>query len=205
MKLTYAIGVCTEARELLSLLNFLIKVKDAEDDINILVDSGKVTTDVEKVLKQFKPMVTVVYREFDKNFSEHRNFHITKCSGDYIFMIDADEIPQESMIRSIKQYIFQTKSDLVYIPRMNTCPGFTDAWLKSHNFQANECGWINWPDYQGRIFKNDSSLRWGNKLHERIEGSKKTTAMDPHPKNALFHIKSVETQDKQGLFYDSLA
>ena len=43
MKITYAICVCTESRELNDLLNFLTHVKDEEDDINILVDSSKVT------------------------------------------------------------------------------------------------------------------------------------------------------------------
>jgi hypothetical protein len=43
VKISYAICVCNEHREIESLVNFLLKVKDAEDEINILVDSGKVT------------------------------------------------------------------------------------------------------------------------------------------------------------------
>ena len=39
MKLSYAITVCNESKELYSLISFLKKVKDPSDEINILVDS----------------------------------------------------------------------------------------------------------------------------------------------------------------------
>ena len=39
MKLSYAICVCNESRDLFSLVSFLLKVKDEEDEINILIDT----------------------------------------------------------------------------------------------------------------------------------------------------------------------
>jgi len=36
MKLSYAITVCNESRDLFSLVSFLLKVKDEEDEINML-------------------------------------------------------------------------------------------------------------------------------------------------------------------------
>jgi hypothetical protein len=50
VKISYAICVCNEDRELNSLVNFLLKVKDEEDEVNILVDSTNVTPEVRKVL-----------------------------------------------------------------------------------------------------------------------------------------------------------
>ena len=38
MKLSYAICVCNESRDLFSLISFLLKVSDKEDEINILID-----------------------------------------------------------------------------------------------------------------------------------------------------------------------
>ena len=96
MQITYAIGVCNEYNELHSLLSFLKRTKDERDDINVLVDSGKETPEVTRVLELFSDDISVNRRLFDGDFASHRNYHIEKCSGDYIFMIDADEIPRRS-------------------------------------------------------------------------------------------------------------
>jgi|TARA_Y100000287_G_scaffold185762_1_gene189946 glycosyltransferase involved in cell wall biosynthesis len=202
--ITYAIGVCDEHRELHSLLTFLKRTKDERDDINVLVDSGKETPEVTRVLELFSDDISVNRRLFDGDFASHRNYHIEKCSGDYIFMIDADEIPQEDLIRSIRQPFEKTECDLVLVPRMNLCPGYTREWLKKYNFNANEVGFINWPDYQGRIFKNDPSIRWTKNLHEVVTGAKHVIRLDPMPSIGIWHIKSTERQEKQDDFYKNL-
>ena len=201
MKLSFAICVCNEANELNSLLHFLKTVKDPEDEINILVDSKNVTPEVELVLKKYANDIVRCQRVFDGNFSEHRNFHTSHCSGDYIFIIDADEIPQELLVRSIKKIINDTGGDLFYVPRINIIPGYTDQWLDTMKFSVNECGWINWPDWQGRIVKNIPTIKWGNKLHERMIGSKKTIQLSLNPSLALWHVKTVQKQDYQDAMY----
>ena len=204
MQITYAIGVCNEHNELHSLLTFLKRTKDERDDINILVDSGKETPEVTRVLELFSNDISVNRRLFDGDFASHRNYHIEKCSGDYIFMIDADEIPQEDLIRNIRQPFEKTECDLVLVPRMNLCPGYTREWLKKYNFNVNEVGFINWPDYQGRIFKNDPSIRWSKNLHEVVTGAKHPIRLDPMPSIGIWHIKSTERQEKQDDFYKNL-
>lgn len=199
MKITYAVSVCDEAQELNSLLNFLIKVKEPEDDINVLLDVGKTNDAVRRVLEHHEAHVTLHERAFDGDFSEHRNHHVSLCTGDYIFALDADEMPQEILIQNIKQF----QGDILAIPRMNICPGFTEAWLKEHKFRTANTGWINWPDFQMRYFKNNGEIRWKGGLHETLEGGK-VQALDADPALALWHIKSVEKQDKQGAFYESL-
>ena len=104
MKISYAICVCNEYNELNSLLSFLSRVADNEDEINILVDSGKVTEEVRAVLKKFEKRIVVNERKFCGNFSKHRNYHITKCKGEYIFVLDADEIPQKALVKNIKNF-----------------------------------------------------------------------------------------------------
>src|SRR5210317_2647205 len=102
--ITYAICVCNEHRELNDLLSFLVETKAPEDDINILVDAKKCTDPVRHVLERFKRVVTVHEREFDGNFAEHRNHHARLCKGDYIFVLDADEMPQEGLMKNIRQF-----------------------------------------------------------------------------------------------------
>jgi len=200
MKISYAICVCNEHLELNSLLSFLSRVADNEDEINILVDSGKVTDEVRAVLKKFEKRIVVNERKFCGNFSKHRNYHITKCKGEYIFVLDADEIPQEALVKNIRNF----DSDILYVPRMNIIPGHTEEWCKRMKFSVNEVGWINWPDYQGRYFKNNGKILWSLGLHERLIGSDKVAQLQAIPQLALWHVKSVEKQDKQDAFYSNL-
>jgi hypothetical protein len=204
MKLTYAVEVCHEHRELDALLHFLIGIKDSEDDINVLVDTTKMTKKVSGVLEKYP--VATCFRSFDGDFAAHRNYHISQCTGDYIFMIDADEMPQEHLILNTKRILGETGAELVYVPRMNLCPGYTEEWARGHKFIVNEVGWINWPDQQGRIFKRvPERIKWDRTLHEKVSGSTKTIGFPVDPKFGLWHVKSVLKQDQQGLYYDSLA
>ena len=204
MKLSYAICVCNESKELNSLLSFLVNTKDPEDEINVLIDSKNVTSDVELVIEKFSNYIFTCSRAFDGDFSAHRNYHMSRCSGDFIFIIDADEIPQEALVKNIKNIIAETSGDMFYVPRINIIPGYTEKWLKTMNFSVNDLGWINWPDWQGRVVKNDKRIYWGNKLHERIQGATKVIQLSINPSLALWHIKSVERQDSQDLMYKGL-
>jgi hypothetical protein len=182
----------------------LVKVKDPEDEINVLVDSKNVTPQVRQVLSYFSDKIVQFERDFDGDFSAHRNYQNSTCTGEYIFIVDADEIPQEILIQNIKPLIEKTGGDLFYVPRINICPGYTEEWLKKCNFAINELGWINWPDYIGRVFKNDPTIKYGNKIHERIQGAMKPVQLNANPNLAMWHIKSVEKQMSQDSLYSSI-
>lgn len=198
MKLSYAITVCNESKDLYSLISFLKRTKDAEDEINVLVDTKHVTPQVLRVLEHFKNDIVTCEREFDGDFSAHRNFHTSKCSGDYIFIIDPDEMPKEKLITNIKNIITETNADLVKVPRINICLGATDQWYKDHDFVVNEFDWVNWPDYIDRVYKNDpSKIKYGNSLHESIMGCEKQVPLSPHPQLAILHVKAVEKDNNR--------
>jgi hypothetical protein len=195
MKLSYAICVCNESKDLYSLISFLKKVKDSEDEINILVDSSHVSTQVRSVLEYFKDDIVQNDKAFEGKFATHRNYHFKLCKGDYIFYIDPDEMPTEILIKNIKKVIEDSKAELICIPRVNICPGFTQEWIKKCNFNLNEMGWINWPDMQGRIFKK--GLQMENELHEGVISAGERISLEPNPNIALWHIKSIEKQDNR--------
>jgi hypothetical protein len=197
MIISYAICACNESKDLFSLISFLLKVKDDKDEINILVDTAHVSHSVKNVLDHFDTKITTCEREFDGNFSDHRNFHITQCSGDYIFMIDPDEMPKEFLIQNLKRLIKDLDGELIMVPRINIQPGFTQEWLNKYNFHTNELDWINWPDYQGRIFKNTEKIRWSKGLHEVVSGTDKVVYLRTDPKLGMWHIKSIEKQDNR--------
>ena len=197
MKLSYAIAVCNESRDLFSLVSFLLKVKDEEDEINILIDTAHVTDNVRNVIQHFSNKVVTYERDFDGNFSEHRNFHLSKCSGDYIFIIDPDEMPKEKLIKCIKKAVKDSGADLIMIPRINIHPGFTQEFLEKSTFKTNELDWVNWPDYICRVFPNKPGIKYGNDLHEVIVGYEKRVCLQADPSIAIWHIKSIEKQDNR--------
>ena len=195
MVISYAICVCEgEEKELNNLLTFLKETCKKEHEIVVLVDSGKKYEEIKHVLSKF-PQVKIEYRKFNGDFASHKNYLNEKCEGDVIFNIDADEIPQEGLVRLVED--LKEPFDVIYVPRINICPGYTQDFLKRHNFLANEFGWINWPDYQGRIYKNGS--KWVGKVHEKIDGTPKGLQANPHI--ALWHIKSTERQNRQNESY----
>lgn len=193
MKLTYTIQVCNESRELFSLVNFLQKVKDDEDEINIVVDTNNVTEKVEDVLAFFSDGIHVFRRPFD-DFCKNTNYHKSVANGDYIFHIDADEMPQETLIRKLKEIIDTSGAEVLYVPRMNIHPGATKAFLDEMKFNVNEAGWVNWPDYQGRVYKNADYISWSDELHSKLIGTNKVAAIQADPSLGMWHIKSLEKQ-----------
>ena len=198
MKISYAICVCNESKELFNLISFLKSVKDPEDEINILLDTLHTDVHTKNVLENFKNDIVLNTREFCGDFSKHRNYHIKKCTGQYIFVIDADEMPKELLISDNKDTIKESGADMIIIPRINIHPGSTREWLNKHDFKVNEMDWINWPDYQPRIFKNDpENIQYGNKLHESVKGAKTVVKIQANPIIALWHIKSVHKQDSR--------
>jgi len=197
MRISYAICVCNESRDLFSLVSFLLKVKDEEDEINVLIDTAHVTDNVKNVIEYFGDKLVTCERVFDGNFSEHRNYHITQCTGDYIFIIDPDEMPKENLIVNLKKMIYDSGAELIMVPRINIHPGFTQEWLEKCKFKTNEVDWINWPDYQGRILKNDENIKWSRGLHEVVTGTNKIVQLQADPRIALWHIKSIEKQDNR--------
>jgi hypothetical protein len=195
MKITYSIQVCNESRELFSLLNFLKKVIDEEDNIQVIVDSLHVTDKVEKVLEHFKDSITEYRRPFD-SFHSNTMSTMEKVTGDYIFAIDADEMPQEALIKELKKVLEMHNVDILYVPRINIHPGSTQEFLTKSEFGVNENGWINWPDYQGRILKKH--VKWTDELHSKpVHDENIVGSLGPNPRVALWHIKSIEKQESR--------
>jgi glycosyltransferase involved in cell wall biosynthesis len=142
----------------------------------------------------------------DNNYGEHKNFGKSKCSGKYIFQIDADEIPNEFLLSAIPEIIEANPDvDLFWIPRINDFIGVTPKI-------AADWGWrltpyenrliVNWPDIQSRIFRNIPQLRWERKLHEKVEGAKIYSYLPAEYDFALHHKKTIEKQIETNVRYN---
>jgi hypothetical protein len=203
MKISYAITVCNELEEIKRLVSFLLEHKRPEDEIVILWDENGDPRVWEYLISIPEPRH---FRDhFNKNFSEWKNKLSSVCKGDYIFQIDADEIPNEYLIESLPE-ILKTNSQVeVYVvPRVNTVEGLTPEHIAKWRWHVNENGWVNWPDYQWRIYKNAPGIQWKNKVHEVIDGHKTMAQLPAYEGLALYHPKTIERQEKQNNYYNTL-
>ena len=153
MKISYAITVCNEEEEIQRLVTFLLKHKELQDEIVITYDSKNGTKDIEEYLKSSIGFSWHSF-EFSGNFSDLKNHTKSMCKGDYIFHLDADEYPHEILMEQLHTVIEMNDVDLIWIPRVNTVEGLTDEWANKWGWRVTEKGWVNYPDYQGRVFRN---------------------------------------------------
>jgi hypothetical protein len=208
MKISYAITVKDELIELDKLLFKLQKSKRDKDEIIIVYDGTNGSSQVENYLKA-QTVSSSPFRwhsfEFKNDFSELKNYITKQCTGDYIFQIDADEIPNEYLISILPTMLESNAETEVYLtPRINTVEGLTEAHIQKWGWNVNKNGWVNYPDYQWRIWKNKPEIKWINKVHERLDGFKTYVALPPQEEFSLYHPKDIERQEKQNKFYDAI-
>lgn len=205
MKISYAITVYNELEEIKRLVSFLLSNKRTEDEIVILFDD-KGTEEVWNYLVQVEGDITILHRaQFRNDFSEWKNKLTSLCDGDYIFQIDADEMPTEDLINNLP-YILEINPevDVFLVPRINTVEGLTQQHIRQWRWNVNEKGWVNFPDYQWRIYRNIPNIRWENKVHEVIQGHKTSTLLPAEEEYCLYHPKTIDRQEKQNNYYDIL-
>jgi len=207
MKISYAITVCNEFKEIQKLVNFLLLNKREEDEIIILFDYNNGTTEILDFLREKSVGEKIIfYKErFSNHFADWKNKLTEYCSGDYIFQIDADEIPHKLLMINLPIILENNPDHEVYlVPRVNTVEGLTESHIKKWGWQVNDKGWVNYPDYQYRIWKNKPEIKWKNKVHEVLEGHKNFTSLPSQEELSLYHPKTIERQEKQNEYYNTL-
>ena len=124
------------------------------------------------------------------------------CSGDFIFHLDSDEIPNEILIQHLPQILEINDVDLIWIPRVNTVEGMKEEHIQKWGWRVSEKGWVNYPDYQARVFRNREDIKWTRPLHELITGCKTYAHLPPHEELSLYHPKTIQKQEQQNMFYN---
>jgi len=203
MKISYAIPVCNEHVELEELLSFLLNHIDENDEIVVQCDQGNTTDKVYQVLQH--PRFKVIEFPLNGHFSNFKNNLKEHCTGDWIFQIDADELPHESLIVNLKSLLeVNPTTELFLVPRVNTVKGITQEHVNKWRWNVNEKGWVNWPDYQTRIIQNTPKISWTSKVHEVITGFSTQGALPAEEEWSLYHHKHIDKQEHQNKFYDTL-
>jgi glycosyltransferase involved in cell wall biosynthesis len=201
--ISLAITVCNEHQELETLLDYLQeRALSPEYEIVVQIDQDNHTKEVVSVI--LDRGIKHWFYPLNKDFASYKNELKKHCSGKFIFQIDADELIAPEMIELLPKILESNPEvDLYYVPRINTVSGITPEHIQKWGWRyENER--VNWPDYQTRIYRNTPEVKWRNAVHEVIEGYKQFTVLPAVDELALIHHKSIEKQEKQNNFYNTI-
>ena len=205
--ISYAITACNEHVELERLLDQLVSIIKPDDEIMVQLDSTA-TNEVKKVAEKYNAGSPFeyhrIYSSLNGDFATFKNNLKDHCTRDWVFFIDADEYLSEGLAENIHSILEMNKGivDLIAVPRINTVEGLTREHIDKWRWFVDGNGWVNYPDYQTRICANKKEINWINKVHERLAGWK-TIANLPEGYD-LEHPKTIERQEKQNNFYNTL-
>ena len=204
MNISYAIPVCTEHREIKQLLEILTKHINENDEIVVQCDQGNTTPEVYKVLGEFSK-IKIIEFPLKNDFASFKNNLKKHCTKEWIFQIDADEIPHRNLLTNLIEMLkLNPKVELFLVPRVNTVEGLTQEHVNKWRWKINKYNWVNWPDYQTRIIQNSPTINWTSKVHEVITGHSNFSALPQEEEWCLYHHKHIDKQEHQNKLYDRI-
>ena len=205
MKISYSILTHNETDTLEKLLKFLIKWKQPQDEIVILDDYSD-DEKTKQILDFYVSTHDIVFeqRNLLNDFATQKNYLKSMCSGDYSFNLDADEMVSRWLMKNIHGILEENQVDLIYLPRINTVDGLTPEHARYWHWSVNEEGWVNFPDWQMRLYQNKETIYWIKPVHEQLKGYTKFANLPAEEKFSLYHPKDIGRQEKQNAFYDTI-
>lgn len=124
--------------------------------------------------------------------------------------LDADEYFSETLYNNFYNLFSSIQKapnvELVFFPRYNIVNGITKEHIEKwgwniQNIDPRLGPAINYPDMQGRLYRNSPEIFWVGKVHERIN-TKNSGRMDLGLD--IMHIKTIERQERQNKLYSNL-
>lgn len=209
MKVSFAVTVHNEGEYIERLLRQLreyIEENETGDEIVILDDFSD-DIDTISTLEEYSnlPFVQLHRRALERNFGAQKSHLNTLCTGDYIFQIDADETLAPELLENLHTILeANAMVDLYWIPRVNTVEGLTAEHIERWGWRVNDDGWVMWPDYQSRLYRNSPDIVWIGKVHERIDGHENFVRLPELKDYSILHDKHIDRQEEQNAFYDEI-
>lgn len=155
-KTKYKLSICMIVRDEKKFLDNCLKslkpLMDLEIAELIVVDTGSVDNTVE-IAKKYTDKV--YFKKWNNNFSEARNYSISLATGEYIFIMDADQEMEYSEVKKLidvfsgNEYKKYNSYSLVY-------KNFTKEDLSEYTFFSLNL-----------IFKNDGTFRYEGNIHNQ--------------------------------------
>lgn len=195
----------------------LESVKDLVDEM-VIVDTGSDdrTKDIARIFG-----ARVYDLPWNGDFSEARNFSLSKAEGDWILVLDADEVIAEkdhSIIRELieknrrraPQKIKDFSGTPLRIAYQMTTRNYINRIVTGWRYNTGEypeergSGWM--PSVKTRLFPNDKMLRFENPVHELIDyAALRMGYKIKHCKVPVHHygkLNEKKTEEKFQLYYE---
>ena len=205
MRISYAIPVCNEDKELDRLLAQLLFHETPDMEVIVQCDQGNTSPEVYRILDKYSAFIHVIQFPLKGNFAAFKNNLKKHCTGAWIFQIDADEYLSDSLIKNLPSILQANPTvDLLLVPRINTVEGLTQEHINKWQWRVDEKGWVNFPDYQTRILQNSPKINWASKVHEVLTGHNNYVMLPAEEEYCLYHPKGIERQERQNNFYSAL-
>jgi tetratricopeptide (TPR) repeat protein len=173
-KQRYAVSLCMIAKNEEAHLSKCLWSADAIVDEIIVVDTGSTdrTKDIAAVFG-----AKVFEFQWAHDFSAARNISLAKASGDWIFVLDADEVISVSDHADFRKMISRTQHDSVafeFATRNYTTKVNIIGWKPNDGVYAKEEAASGWTSSEKvRLFPNSSVIRFEYAIHELVEPSLK--------------------------------
>ena len=208
MKISYAVTVADEIKEIQTLLPILIENKIEGDEIIVQYDNQKVTVEVLEYLNDLayeNKINAVIGYPLNKDFGTYKQHLTENCKGDWIYQLDADEIIEPEVIKNLSSILESNPNiEMFFIPRINVVNGLTQEHVTKWGWKINEKGWVNFPDVQGRLYQNKQSIFWSGKVHEALQGFESYSIFPQEEVFCIKHIKEIERQERQNALYETI-
>lgn len=205
MNISYAILTHNEGGSIETLLQKLKEFKLPGDEIVIVDDlsTDKETTEILDRYFSSGLINRLTTRPLGNNFANQKNFLASLCEKEYIFNIDADEVPSEDLMRFLHMTLdMNPEVDMYAVPRWNTVEGITQEHIQKWGWRVDDQKRINWPDHQMRIYKNSKQIKWINPVHEVLSGYRQYSALPDSM--CLMHPKDIQRQESQNNLYNQI-
>jgi len=214
MKISYLVTCKNETTTLDELLNLVwVAACSMPEDEVVIVDDFSDNPETQKILDNYKSKerVRLLQHPLNNNYGEHKNWGTQQCKGDYVFQIDGDELPSSNLVGETLHEIIKSNPtiELIFVPRVNDFNGVTPShasqwgWRITYSKESNK-PIVNWPDYQGRIYKREyPRIHWFKRLHECIQGMNEYSLLPCDDESlSLLHRKTIEKQIATNLGYN---
>jgi len=196
MSTTYAITINDELNSVKRLMHTVHECKDKDAEIiaiHCYRQESDMNNSVHVEIKEYlmDNVDTYCNYKFKDNLADLKNYIMSLSTKDYIFLLDADEYLTTQTLALWNNVIKNEPNyDVFWTPRINIIENLTEEDKQAFGFKLNERGWINWPDNQPRIFKNNKDIKWEYKDERyRLIGVTKSGALTPDPRLATINRK----------------
>ena len=165
----------------------------------VITDGGSTDKTID-IIKEYD--TKLLHKKWADNFEIQKNNSLEHANQDWRIWIDADETYEPIFWNQLSWYIRDAESrevDCINVPRINIVHGLTPELAKENAWNISYFNWVNYPDYQQRVFK--SHCKFAGRTHERIINVKKDAALVgvhcKHPKTLDRQISGIQREKDQ--------